>query len=42
MACPVAMDHITEDELLYFDCDKIPGGKVIADAAKEGNTILTF
>ncbi|WP_337860548.1 DsrE family protein [Ferroplasma sp.] len=44
MACPVAMDyyHITEEELLYYDCDKIPGGKVIADAAREGNTILTF
>jgi len=44
MACPVAMAyyHITEEELLYYDCDKIPGGKVISDAAKEGNTILTF
>ena len=44
MACPVAMEyyHITESDLLYYDCDKIPGGKVIADANKAGHTILTF
>ncbi|MEM0139751.1 MAG: DsrE family protein [Ferroplasma sp.] len=44
MACPVAMEyyHITEEELFYYDCDKIPGGKVIADANKAGHTILTF
>lgn len=44
MACPVAMEyyHITEENLLYYDCDKIPGGKVIADANKAGHTILTF
>jgi len=44
MACPVAMAyyHITEDELLYYDVDTIPGGKVIADASKAHDTILTF
>jgi hypothetical protein len=44
MACPVAMEyyHITEEELLHYDCDTIPGGKVISDANKAGHTILTF
>lgn len=44
MACPVAMGyyHVAESDLIYYDSDKVPGGKVIADANKEGNTILTF
>ena len=44
MACPVAMGYynVKEEELLYFDGDKIPGGKVIADSNKNGDEILTF
>jgi len=43
-ACPVAMGYynVKEDELIYYDGDKIPGGKVIADSSKNGDTILTF
>jgi hypothetical protein len=44
-ACPVAMGYYNvkeEEELIYFDGDKIPGGKVIADSSKNGDTILTF
>lgn len=44
LACPVAMGYynVKEDELIYFDGDKIPGGKVIADSNKNGDEILTF
>ncbi len=43
IACPVAMAYynVEKEDLIYYD-DIIPGGKVIAEANKAGDAVLTI